>query len=171
MSSNDSTRSVQLKRVFDAPPELVWRAWTDPKHVANWMKCNAQATLELHEWEPAVGARFRTRMFQPGVFEAETVGVFLEVDPPHVLAYRSDADPKLGVGELTVRIELRAVGEGTELTLTHTGIPGEMIRGVIEAGWSTSLGFLQDVVVALVGAWAGARMGVREARRAQRDAQ
>ena len=162
---------MQMKRVFDAPPELVWNAWTQAEHVTKWMKCNAEATLELFEWEPAVGARFRTRMFQPGVFEAETSGVFLEVDPPRVLAYRSDADPKLGVGELTVRLELKAVEGGTELTLTHTGIPGDMIQGVIEAGWTASLGFLQDILVALVGAWAGARMGVREARRAQEDVQ
>jgi uncharacterized protein YndB with AHSA1/START domain len=27
-------RTVTLTRVFDAPRDLVWRAWTDPKHMA-----------------------------------------------------------------------------------------------------------------------------------------
>src|ERR1700688_2350992 len=29
-------RAVTLTRVFNAPRELVWRAWTDPKHMAQW---------------------------------------------------------------------------------------------------------------------------------------
>ncbi|HYT14944.1 MAG TPA: SRPBCC domain-containing protein, partial [Burkholderiales bacterium] len=29
-------RTVVITRVFDAPRELVWRAWTDPRHMAQW---------------------------------------------------------------------------------------------------------------------------------------
>jgi hypothetical protein len=29
-------RTVVITRVFDAPRKLVWKAWTDPKHVAQW---------------------------------------------------------------------------------------------------------------------------------------
>ena len=40
MSSNESTRTVQMKRVFDAPPELVWNAWTQAEHVTKWNSGN-----------------------------------------------------------------------------------------------------------------------------------
>ena len=29
-------RTLVITRVFDAPRALVFRAWTDPKHVARW---------------------------------------------------------------------------------------------------------------------------------------
>ena len=52
MSAN-TTQSVKTKdlvvtRVFDAPIELVWKAWTDPKHVMRWWGPNyLGATLKL----------------------------------------------------------------------------------------------------------------------------
>ena len=30
------TREVTLTRTFDAPRALVWSAWTEPKHMAQW---------------------------------------------------------------------------------------------------------------------------------------
>ncbi len=159
MSDSNEVRSVQITRVFDAPIELVYRAWTEAQHVQRWMKCDAEAVLELENWEPRVGAEFKTRMVKPGVFEVDGTGRFLEVDPPRLLVYRSDADPKLGTPELTVRVELVEVEGGTQLTLTHSGIPNDFLHGIIEGGWTTSLEFLREVVVALVGAYAGARMG------------
>jgi len=32
----DETQRMTITRVFDAPPEVVWKAWTDPKYVAQW---------------------------------------------------------------------------------------------------------------------------------------
>jgi uncharacterized protein YndB with AHSA1/START domain len=29
-------REIMISRVFDAPRELVWEAWTNPQHVARW---------------------------------------------------------------------------------------------------------------------------------------
>ena len=34
--NEDMEREVVITRVFDAPREMVFRAWTDPQHVANW---------------------------------------------------------------------------------------------------------------------------------------
>ena len=33
---NESEREIVISRVFDAPRERVWNAWTDPKQVVKW---------------------------------------------------------------------------------------------------------------------------------------
>ncbi len=34
--SNQENRTVTLKRTFNAPIALVWEAWTQPEHIAQW---------------------------------------------------------------------------------------------------------------------------------------
>ncbi len=85
-------------------------------------------------------------MFQEGVFEVWTTGRFTEVDPPSVLEYVSDPDPKLQMPEMRIRVELREQGGQTQLTLTHTGMPTDDICGVIEGGWTNSLSMLGELV-------------------------
>ena len=153
MSEHDSEhRTVTLTREFDAPIDLVYRAWAEPEHVTRWMKCDVQAALEVENWVPAAGTEFRTHMSQPGVFETRGTGRFTHVDPPNLLAWVTDADPKLGVPEMSVRVELKDLGGKTELTLTQSGIPNDMICGVIKGGWTASMTQLQTVVDDLLGA-------------------
>ncbi len=141
-------QAVRLTRVFDAPVELVYRAWTEAEHVVKWMKCDADATLEVENWVPEVGVEFETYMVQPGVFEARGKGRFTAVEPPHLLEYVQYADPKLGVPEMTVRVELQERDGGTALTLTHTGIPSHFC-GMIDGGWTSSLSQLESVLANL----------------------
>jgi uncharacterized protein YndB with AHSA1/START domain len=35
-ASNIADREIVISREFDAPRELVWETWTNPKHVAQW---------------------------------------------------------------------------------------------------------------------------------------
>ena len=138
--------SVTVTRVFRAPIELVWQAWTDPSRLRLWMKCEPSVELDVRDWEPRKGARFAYTMRKSGLWEVETTGSFLEVAPPHALAYELDANSKLGMPAQTVRLALERAGEGTKVTLTHTGIPSDEIRGVVSAGWSGSLSLLDDLL-------------------------
>lgn len=160
MTDSEATpRTVTLTRVFDAPIGLVYRAWTEAEHVTKWMKCDVEVTLEVDNWVPEVGNQFSTHMAQPGAWETRGTGRFTEVDPPHVLAYVTDADPKLGVPEMNVRVELKDVEGKTEITLTHSGIPNDMICDVIQGGWTSSMKQLEPVLGELLRATdtAGAR--------------
>ncbi len=144
MSAENRKLTVTLRREFHAPIELVFRAWTEAEHVAQWMKCDAAAKLELDNWVPAVGTRFRTHMSLEGVFEAHGSGEFITVDPPHLLEYKLHADEALNVPEMQVRVEFREQDGRTELTLTHSGIPSDQMCGIIEGGWTNSLGMLGE---------------------------
>lgn len=150
MSEERKVHTVTMVRVFDAPPALVYRAWTEAEHVVRWMKCDRDVELTVDNWVPAVGTEFSTHMVQPGVFESRSTGRFLEVDPPNTLSYVIDADAGLGVPDMTVRVQLKDIGGKTQLTLTHSGIPSDHIFGVIQGGWTSSLSQIEAVVAVLV---------------------
>lgn len=152
MSEEQKMHSVTMVRVFDAPPALVYRAWTEAEHVVRWMKCDRDVELTVENWVPAVGTEFSTHMVQPGVFESSSTGRFLEVDPPHRLSYVIDADAGLGTPDMTVRVLLKEVEGKTELTLTHSGIPSDHIQGIIQGGWTSSLSQIEAVVSLLIAA-------------------
>ena len=158
----DETRSVQITKVYDAPIQMVYDAWTQAEHVTKWMKCDAQATLDLEGWEPRVGATFKTRMARGEQLIAASTGRVLAAQSPHLFSYSTDPMPQLGVGEMTVRIELTEVEGGTQLLLTHSGVPNEQVCGFLEAGWGVSLELLKDLVVALTGAFASVRLARKE---------
>ena len=52
--SDTADREIAIKRVFNAPRSLVWTAWTDPKHVAQWWGPTG-FTNTIHKMEVKVG--------------------------------------------------------------------------------------------------------------------
>ena len=36
-ASSQPSKDFIITRLFDAPRDLVWKAWTDPEHIARWM--------------------------------------------------------------------------------------------------------------------------------------
>ena len=140
------TYSVTLRRIFDAPIEIVYRAWSEADQVSRWMKCDPGVRLRLENWQPKAGREFTTHMIQEGVFESTSHGRFLEVEPPNLLVFVYYADPNLGTAEMMVRVEFIACGEQTEIVLTQSGIYPKNIVAIVESGWTNSLSMLVDIV-------------------------
>ncbi len=152
MTETDSkSLSVTLRRTFKAPIELVYSAWMEARHVEQWMKCDAKATLKVGNWVPRAGERFTTHMVLPGVFDTRGSGRFLEVDPPLLLVYAIDGDSgfDFDMPETTVRVEFRKLGAETEVTVTHSGVPSDDMCSIIEGGWTGSMAQLAEIVASL----------------------
>jgi len=147
--TDQAVRSVTLTRVFNAPIALVFEAWTKTEHMTQWMRCDPGMEVSYEGWEPKVGTKFKTTMSKPGEWSNEGTGTVLEVDPPRLLVYTGDADEKMQMPEMTVRVELEEVDGGTKLTLTHSGMPNDMMCGIIEGGWTGGLKMLEDVLATL----------------------
>lgn len=142
--------SVTLTREYDAPIELVYSAWTDAAQVVRWMKCEASVRLSYDGWDPKPGARFTSVMEKPGEWKVEGAGKFVEVDPPRVLEYASEANESMHMPEMSVRVVLEELEGGrTKLTLTHSGIPNDETCAIIDGGWTSSLQMLEGVVAAM----------------------
>lgn len=76
--ANDS--EIVITRVFDAPRELVWQAWTQPEHIEQWFGPRGFSTrVEAHNFR--VGGRWRYVMIGPDGNEYPSEGVFHEIVP------------------------------------------------------------------------------------------
>jgi len=64
LAAGTSDREVVLTRVFDAPRDLVWEAWTDPKHLGNWWGPRG-FTTRVHAWDVRPGGKITLEMVAP----------------------------------------------------------------------------------------------------------
>lgn len=115
---------LRFTRHLAHPPEKVWRALTEAEHLERWFPTTI-------EGERAAGAslRFSHQNAELPPFEGE----MLTYEPPSLIEFRWGPD--------TLRFELRAAGDGTELTLVDTlEEVGKAARD--GAGWHTCLDLL-----------------------------
>jgi len=73
-----------LDRVFDAPKELVWRAWTDPKYLQRWYGPGAETTIHQFDLEPGGLWLNEMRWGEKAMYHKV---VFKEVDKPNKLVW------------------------------------------------------------------------------------
>lgn len=111
-------QSLSLKRSYDASPEEVWRAWTDPAALQVWLKPEEAFSIASVEADVRMGGRFRLRMISGDGKEHEVSGVYREVIPKEklVLTWTWASAPE---AESLVTVIFRPSGEGTELELEH----------------------------------------------------
>jgi uncharacterized protein YndB with AHSA1/START domain len=140
-------RQVLITRIFQAPRERVFRAWTDPDEVAAWYGPEHFDTpRERIHIDLRVGGRYELTMVRRDGGAEFAVGYeIVELDAPRLLVLRSDPMPEVGMLEPTVvRMELHDHGDRTRMTLTDGPYP---VGGVqAESGWSSSLDKLARVV-------------------------
>jgi uncharacterized protein YndB with AHSA1/START domain len=137
-------REVTITRLFDAPRELVFQAWTEPEHLKQWWGplgfTNPACEVDLR-----VGGAWRIVMRFPDGNEHTAHGIYREIVPPERLVFTNIAMDKDGnrllEGLTTVTFE--DLGGKTRLTL-KTRMVGlvpyapRMLEGM-ETGWSQSL--------------------------------
>jgi uncharacterized protein YndB with AHSA1/START domain len=122
---DDGRWRLRFTRILPHPPEKVWRAVTEPEHLARWFPTTI-------EGERTAGAhlRFAFPAGQLPAFEGEMTAY----EPPSLMELRWGPD--------LLRLELRAVEQGTELTLLDTlEALGKAARD--GAGWHTCLDALE----------------------------
>jgi uncharacterized protein YndB with AHSA1/START domain len=79
-------RGIWFERVFDAPRELVFDVWTDPKHVAEWWGPSG-FTNTVQEMDLRPGGVWRFVMHGPDGVDYPNRIQFVEVERPSRLVY------------------------------------------------------------------------------------
>lgn len=107
-------RAIVTTRVFDAPRELVWSAWTDPNHLAQWWGPNGfTTTTSAYDLRP--GGTWRFVMHGPDGRDYQNLVTFDEIVKPERLVYRHGDDVEPVQFHTTVTFE--DLGGKTRLTL------------------------------------------------------
>ena len=139
--------SLTLVRRIKARPSIVFEAITTPEGIACWWGPDDGPVL-LAETDVRIGGRFRVRFRMLDGSEHESSGEYLEVVKPRRLAmswrWAGGEDP----GESLLEFDLRAIPEGTELTLTHSRLHSEETRRSHEEGWNGALDKLERHLLA-----------------------
>ena len=84
-------RELVFTRVFDAPRELVFEAWTDPKQIAQWWGPKGFTTT-IHQMDVRPGGVWRLVMHGPDGIDYKNKIVFLEVVKPERLVYKHEPE-------------------------------------------------------------------------------
>jgi uncharacterized protein YndB with AHSA1/START domain len=88
-------RAIVITREFDAPRELVFKAWTDPKHIAQWWRPKG-FTNPVCELDVRVGGAWHIVMRAPNGTAYPCGGVYREVVEPERLVFTNIATDKEG---------------------------------------------------------------------------
>jgi uncharacterized protein YndB with AHSA1/START domain len=115
-TADTKDRELVMTRTFDAPRELVWEVWTDPKHVAAWWGPNG-FTNTIHEMDVAPGGKWRFMMHGPDGVDYPNRIVFTEVVKPERLVYIHGDDNDNDDNTFEVTVTFEAIGKKTQLTM------------------------------------------------------
>jgi uncharacterized protein YndB with AHSA1/START domain len=137
VTKKDTGLELVITRVFDAPRDLVFKAWTEPERLKHWWGPEG-FTLPFLEIETKPNGKWRACMRGPDGTNHWQHGVTLELVPPERLVFTSiwENDP---THEMVVTIELVERGKKTEMTLRQRAFKTVEERDGHDTGWSSSL--------------------------------
>lgn len=135
-----SKPSLTIKRRFNAPPEKVYAAWTDPKKLAQWMGPTGTQRVEA-ECDLRVGSRYAIKMVMSDD-EHNVGGVYRAIVPNEKLsftwAWRSTPER-----ESLVTVTFKKDGDGTIMTLLHEQFFDQKARDDHNRGWTGTMDKLE----------------------------
>ncbi len=115
--ANTADREIIIARTFDAPRELVWEAWTNPKHIVQWWGPKGfTTTIEKMDVRP--GGIWKQVMHGPGGTDYPNQSVFTEVMKPERIVFSHTGARKGAKGVNKVMIwTFEEVGKKTKVTI------------------------------------------------------
>jgi uncharacterized protein YndB with AHSA1/START domain len=160
------TAEYKLDRIFDAPRELVWRAWTDPDLLHRWYGPGAETII--HEFDLRSGGMWLNEMKWGDKSHFQKV-VFKEVTPPSLLVWHhyssTDSDwnstPNPMMADwpslLLTTVIFEDMGDKTNVRLSQAPIEAtdaeiacfaEMMAGM-DKGWGSGYKIMDEILVEL----------------------
>ena len=88
-----SNREVINKRVFNAPRERVFKAWTDPAQLVQWWGPKG-FTNTFHKHDPRPGGVWNLTMHGPDGANYENTWVYVEINEPELIVLEHTTPPK-----------------------------------------------------------------------------
>lgn len=154
-TTDQTGQDLVITRIFDAPRELVWHAWTDPEHAKRWWGPK-NFTAPHIDIDLRVGGKYLFCMRGPDGKDYWSTGTYREIIPYEKLVCTDSFSDENGnivsaeaYGmkgmplELLVTITFEEHQGKTKMTLRHAGFTGEM-KEMASAGWGESFDKLAE---------------------------
>jgi uncharacterized protein YndB with AHSA1/START domain len=140
--------TIIVERIFDAPRELVWKAWTDPQHFMQWWGPQG-FTSPLAKIDLTVGGKYHLGMTSPDGRTMYNMGTYTEITPPERLVFTQGMADEEGNAvspasfgmenmpdETEVIVTLEDIDGKTKLTLQQIGFPESEMTQHAGGGWA-----------------------------------
>ena len=140
------SHSLKIVRTLDAGPEVVYRAWTDPKVMGKWFAPRDMST-PIAEVDLKVGGKYRIGMKSPDGELYVATGTYREIIPNEklVFTWRWESEPS-DISNTLVTVEFKKSGEHTRLVLTHDKFATEELVKDHREGWEGALSKLSKII-------------------------
>jgi uncharacterized protein YndB with AHSA1/START domain len=145
-AATDKPLELTISRTFDAPRDLVYKLFTEPEHIVQWMGPHGFEARRFTQ-DARVGGKWRG-MLHPvnGGRDLWQGGTFLEIDPPSRISYTFAWDDENGKPseETIVTLVFEALGNRTKLTFHQSGFTSQGERDGHHGGWSETFDKLEQ---------------------------
>lgn len=114
-AKKSDSNEIAITRIYDAPVELVWEAWVDPKQVAQWWGPRG-FTLTTYKKDVRPGGKWEYTMHGPDGTNYENRTTFLEVEKHSLLVYdhgANDTQPPM----FRVKVQFKRLGKKTQMDM------------------------------------------------------
>jgi uncharacterized protein YndB with AHSA1/START domain len=141
----DEALNLTLTRLYDAPRDLTFRAWTQPEHLRRWSAPHG-FTIPFADGDLRPGGAWHATMIAPDGTAHRLVGTYRDIVPPARLVFSHawlGADGTPGV-ETRVTVTFEDRGGRTLLTLVQSGFGSVDSRDGHAGGWTETLERLSE---------------------------
>jgi uncharacterized protein YndB with AHSA1/START domain len=146
-----SDTQILIRRVFDVPRHLVYRAWTTPELIKRWWSAK-RGTVTVADVDLRVGGTWRWVMMTDRGFEVAFHGEYKEIVPNERLVFTEVYDAMPEAGSLNTATFVEHNGRTTLTILVDHQTKANRdahVNSGMEAGLQDALDLLEDVAISL----------------------
>jgi uncharacterized protein YndB with AHSA1/START domain len=141
-----NNNTVKLHRVFAAPVEKVFKAFTDADAMASWLPPYG-FVCKVHSMDFKMGGTYKMSFTNFTTGNSHSFGgKYLDIKTNELLKYTDQFDDPNLPGQMITTIEFKKVICGTELFAIQEGIPDAIPTEMCYLGWQESLDKLKHLV-------------------------
>ena len=137
-------RSIIGWRVFNAPRELVFSAFTDPKHLAQWWGPDG-FTLTTHAFDFRVGGVWRFVMHGPDGRDYQNRVTYDEIVPPERIVYHHGGGDDVEPVRFETTVTFEDIGKGQTRIIWHGTFPSAAERARVIKEYGADKGLVQTM--------------------------
>jgi len=159
LAAQQAQQTVRLQHTYNASPEQVFAAWSKPNALGQWFGPQSHK-CKVEKFDFTMGGQYRIRMIPTGEEDADCAGdtrqdsvcagLFVEIIENQRIAMSFDwIENGAPLGDSLLTIELKAIGDKTELNLTHERLPDAQLHKAHASGWLGSLHCLEEYLASI----------------------